>query len=372
MPNVLRKYKCNPADIRNRIRTAMLDSTDWVQIGGAQASTTLSAQWGAYGSGVIAVTSSTNFLAGQKVILVTGSSTRMYTIKTVDSATQITVDLTGINNDVTWPAGTTIANTAGYLLKSTTTRGAQMVIDLFAGLDMNHALRVDVYRTHDGTTGVDRVSRILNWVATSYATATDPVHVVVSAGKEHVWIRLEGSRWGEATSTNYNGSIGGLFLGDLVPYFGTDTVPAVVLAAAVGDMASGGGNTGVCYVSRNAANNASWVGADMLSLSRPTGGASANQFSETAVSPTTLAMDGNHYLWPYVVVEHTAGLRGRVGQLLHVGSSSEQSVSPNPSSTGERYTVGGVVFESMVGTRNGVFPWGSSNGARGPVVAVPA
>lgn len=199
-------------------------------------------------------------------------------------------------------------------VKATTTRGAQMVVDFADVAATAVRMQLGLYRTHDGTTGVDKAIRYLTVRSTGGAT-TDPWHVVVSASKEHLYVSVEGPRSGEPNPVATDGSLRQLFfLGDLLPYFATDAVPAVVCVGQ--SNSSSGSNVTNCWVSRNAVNTASWVSAYLGSVCAPISSISAGANRENL--PNQAAADSNCYLWPYVVVENTAGLRGRLANTFFV------------------------------------------------------
>jgi len=238
---------------------------------------------------------------------------------------------------------------------------------------------LDVFRYR--TAGLaDKITRYLPWRgSTSGGATSNTVHWTVSAGKEHLFVSIEGPRQGEPgyniSSTPCRGS---LFLGDIVPYFGADTVAAVVCVSHAAGLGSSDVTVG-CNVSRNAANNASWVTGKLLTLAVPI------LYSSTLAVGSVQRIasgDGKTYLWPYVVVEDTAGLRGRIGKAFYAGMGYDGSASgvdpiPSPYSrvtySGETYMVlmanalagvSGYTFNAFGGDANG----GSGSG---PIVAVP-
>src|SRR4051812_49534066 len=78
-------------------------------------------------------------------------------------------------------ASTDWSNPAGDRVVCTTTRGASMVVDLADAAATSFKLQFGIYRT----TGLaDKIIRYLLW-ASSGGTTSDPLHCVVSAGKEH-------------------------------------------------------------------------------------------------------------------------------------------------------------------------------------------
>lgn len=231
------------------------------------------------------------------------------------------------------------ANITGQVVKATTTRGAQMVVDLADAAATAMRAQLGVYRTHDGSTGVDKVTRYVSWRDSGGATS-DPLHVRVSAGKEHLYIDIEGPRPGEANAVDSNnGSQRQCFyIGDLVPYFGGDTIAAV---AMFGPTNQGNFSGYTWHVSRNQGNNASWVPANAISLQIPT---SANQsvFPMNSVNPLA-AGDGKLYMWPYVIVEQADGLRGRINKAFMCGVTTSSAGEAAPALYSKR-TYGGDTY----------------------------
>lgn len=205
-----------------------------------------------------------------------------------------------------------ISGGTGNVLSATTVRGAQMAIDLSDAAATTRTLQVGVYRTYASSAGTDKLIRFVNYRNVTVGATTDPVHVTVSAGPDHLFFVLEGPRAGEPNPDSAAGSARQcLFLGDLVPYFSGDS-PTVVLLASIAALTQ---NTDTVWVSRNRANNASWVPARLATLTFPNVNIVTPWFSQQRATQA----DGNTYLWPYVVIEDTAGLRGRIAKAFYAG-----------------------------------------------------
>lgn len=205
------------------------------------------------------------------------------------------------------------ANPAGQRVVCTTTRGADMVVDLADAAATAVALQCGVYRT---AALADKIVRYLQWRAGGGGATTDPLHCTVSAGKEHLFILIEGPRLGEANPVGSGSYRALLFLCDLVPYFASDTVPAVVCGGNSAASFPSGVSAFFVAVSRNAANTSSWVQAVLETLSPPRGilqtnGARANGQSLTAA--------GGYIARPWVVFEDAAGMRGRLAPFFYLG-----------------------------------------------------
>lgn len=250
------------------------------------------------------------------------------------------------------------SNPASQRVVAQTTRGADMVVDLADAAATAIRMTLGVYRT----TGLsDKINRYLSWRASGGATS-DPLHVMVSAGKEHLFISINGPHTGEANAEAIPARCG-FFIGDMAPYLASDSVAAVVVA---GDATTSLTSTTTAAVSRNAANNASWVTARLATLAY----SNADSASTQPLLPVTVAADGNTYVWPYVVFESTAGIRGRITEAFFVGWSGMAVSGPGELS---RLSLGGnpyiVVRPVWEGNRN--FPFGVFTAANALLVAIP-
>lgn len=267
------------------------------------------------------------------------------------TAANLAVDLrTAILNSADWSQ----PNAAGLpnLVKATTTGGAQMVVQLDDAAVTSKQMQLGVYRQHDGTTGVDKIVRYLVWRNSVTGTTTDPLHVTVSAGKDHLYFSVEGPYSGEANPESITvGSMrGAFFLGAISPYFAADTVPAV---CCVGVEVSSSTTSLLASVSRNQANNASWVPARLLSLQVPSGSVTNNSSDSRVNAVQRSASDGATYLWPYVVVENVAGLRGRLTKCHFAGFNIDgvDSVADPVPAVFSRLSYGGDTYTLVAPTK---------------------
>lgn len=275
------------------------------------------------------------------------------------------------------------ANITGQIVKATTTRGAQMVIDLNDAAPDNVRAQFGVYRTHNGTTGTDKVVRYITYKQGGGASS-EPLHCQVAAWKEGIFIAIEGPRGGEAQADD---STWGSFkqcivLCDIVPYFGGDTIPAV---ACIGHVTQNRqDSTGYLTVSRNQLDTGSNVPARLASLSPPV--APTSSFNITSALQPVAKGDGNYYLWPYVVVEVTDGIRGRLNMLFFAGfdKTAVQTVAPEPNPmAGQVVTYGGNTYrlvcavKGLRGNASTNNPLGATENSSdatqyaGPIIAVP-
>jgi hypothetical protein len=215
------------------------------------------------------------------------------------------------------------SNITANIVKATTTRGAEMVLDLNKAAPVNNYATVAFWRTHNGSSGTDEITRYLHWKYTSGGTTSNTLHCMVSASKEHLILQVEGPY---STETNTDNVESGskrntLVMADIVPYHGGDTQASVFAWASnsTGSTASAGNTYGM--VSRNQANSASWVTTTLCVVQTPVnhdvGLGQAHTLQHVAKG------DGKTYLFPYVVVENTDGLRGRLANMFWAGWSRQ-------------------------------------------------
>jgi hypothetical protein len=268
------------------------------------------------------------------------------------------------------------ANPTGQRVVCTTTRGADMVVDLADAAATSAALQVGVYRT---AALADKLVRYLQWRGSGSGATTDPLHCTVSAGKEHLFILIEGPRVGEANPI-LNGSYRALlFLCDLVPYFASDTAPMVVCGGNSSNTTPNSTSAFFVHVSRNAANNSSWVQATLETLSPPRGILSTNGVRANGQSLTAA---GIYIARPWVVFEDVAGMRGRLAPFYYLGFNFTIISGDLPVPALLKLTIGAVNYitvatnQSPLASQTSASPFGwtysNTDGAyASPIVAVP-
>jgi len=207
------------------------------------------------------------------------------------------------------------------VLKATTTRGADMIVDLMDThiTPLASNLNLAAWKAHTGAVngGTGRNQRYAYWRASAAPAATNIVHCIVSVSKEHLFISLEGPRYNEtgAESATLGSSRNYFAIGDVVPYFGGDTVPVV---CSIGKSVTGAtGNFPqdlFVNVSQNAGATANWPQARLMTLANP-----ANGIAGSMNFTRQTAGDGNWYLSPYVVMEDINGERGRLAPFHFAG-----------------------------------------------------
>lgn len=340
-------YDTTAGLVVEQLKQKILASSDWahLQLSTGTQNTTLAAS---ASPGAVSISTTATIPSGSYVVIGNGAANPEVRLTTgVSGSGPYTVTFaTALVG--TYSNGAAVG--VGTYVKGTTTRGAQMVVDLADAAPTTNRLQLGIYRTHDGTTAVDKVTRYLSFNSVTPATST-PVHCVVSAGKEHLYFKVAGPYTSEAGFENsgWGSPSQAFFLCDVIPYHAGDTVPAVVLGAH--NSAANADQTYTCWVSRNQNNNASWVQGYLLTLSGPP--RIANQ--PYMVNPQPLSYgDNKYYVWPYVVVEVTNGLRGRASSFFFAGNTYAATggeVAPTP---GTRLTYSGAGYTLHDGSRTGV------------------
>lgn len=375
MPTTYTEFDTTAAGLIAALKSAILANSAWSAIDITPVSTTNTVATSSSGS-TVTLTSAAGFVAGQWITANPGA-TEVY--RQVTSVSGNVVTISG-----TWGAvyaiGTTF-RTRNNIVKATTDRGADMIVDL-EGADTNNGwLGLAVYRQWTGTVPgghVDPDLYSIYYRATS-STSAIPVHAIVSASKNHLFISLEGPRAYELnpTSTTY-GSVRNYFaISDLVPYHVADTVPAVVTAGTYNlnnpTVLQGAFRAAI---SRDTTNTLSWQAARLASLDWPT-----VVTTDVLTMPRTCTIDGKTYLFPYVVFSMAEGLRGRLKHFFYAGTSAPTYAADLPEPVGTKVTYDGVVYKLLAvnkgdNTNAAYGPFGAAgNGStsitRSVVVAVP-
>jgi len=217
-----------------------------------------------------------------------------------------------------------------------------MVVDLADAAATATKLQFGVYRT---AALADKIIRYLQWRSTGGAT-TDTLHCIVSAGKEHLFITVEGPRAGEVNpfDANYGSHRPAFFLCDLLPYFTADTVPAVVCGGPTNAGVPSSASAVTVHVSRNAANAASWVPALLETLQAGRGAPSQTpaRYGGQSLSASALVVR------PYVVFEDAAGMRGRLSSIFNMGWNAAAGSGDVAAQTFSRITVGSATYVGLV------------------------
>jgi len=231
------------------------------------------------------------------------------------------------------------SNITANIVKATTTRGAQMVLDLNKSAPVNNYATVAFWRTHNGSTGTDEITRYLHWKYTSGGTTSNTLHCLVSASKEHLILQVEGPYGGETNTDQVESGSkrNTLVIADIVPYHGGDTIPAVVSYALNNTNQANVTGNGFLPVSRNQADSAAWVPATLATLCTPVTQDTGSSSTPAMVQHVAKG-DGKTYLFPFVVIENQDGLRGRLNNMYWAGWS-RSAVSQEGSGLTEGSTV---------------------------------
>jgi hypothetical protein len=272
--------------------------------------------------------------------------------------------------------------------KATTTRGADMVVDLNASALTSNRLNLNFYTSYDGTTlgTIIPSTRYMHFKEAATGTlATNVFYVIVSASKEHLFISIEGPRAGEtaADSALYGSIRQYMFMSDLVPYFDSGVDPTPTVAAYATYQTTYG--PGVPHnfkvaLSKSKSGSLFWMPGSMLTLEWP----STSQGAQ--VTQNRLGLDGNLFLAPYVVADDAEGVRGRLARFFYAGASyGPNDAVAAPAQHGDFVTYDSIKYKILnVGRSSGsgnsqqwgAFGAANNNGSGltmlyGPLVAVP-
>jgi len=267
------------------------------------------------------------------------------------------------------------------ILKCTTTRGADMILDLSEAAVINTGFQMAVWRAHDGTTGTDKVQRWLYPKASAFTATNHVVHCIVSASKEHLFISVEGPRPTEpgATSAVVGSQRNYFFFDDVVPYHASDTTPIVYAGGmmAASGAASVANNSHQGNFSRNFSGLGAWSVAKTLTLDFPSVAS-----TETVQINRESAADGKYYFSPYVCYGDESGIRGRLASFFHVGFTYSDTPEIATPPVGKKVLYDGKWYKLLAVTKGdgSSLTWSQFGSAgnnavttffRSPVVAVP-
>lgn len=376
MALIYSEFDTTIGDLTVALRNAVLASSDWTKLNTSTAIASTSASAAAAATS-LTFTSTAGFSVGQSVRIGSGS-TAEYKNLTGVTGTTITFTSQALINAV--PSGTAVYPLS-EILKSTTTRGADMIVDLGDSSVHMVALGLAVWGAHDGTTGTDRSSRWL-YHRTTAATATNTVlHCIVSASKDHLFISVEGPRANETGASNATvGSVRNyFFMDDVVPYHAADTIPVVFAGGmtAANVVASAANNSHQGNFSRNFANNSAWSIAKLLTLDFP-----SISSTETIQVTRQTSADGKYYLAPYVTFGDESGIRGRLANFFMAGYNFSDTPEIATPPIGNKITYGGKTFKLLAVSKSdgASVSWGQFGSAvnssaatfyKSPIVAVP-
>lgn len=377
MTLVFTEFETTPADFYTSVRNALVAGGDWADISPTPLTFTYTSAT-ATNNANFAVSSTAGLVVGQVIVAEPGTAREeRRTINTVTSGTAGTVNS---NWSFVHASGSTFV-TESLVLQATTSRGVKMIVDLRANPSSNHYMAGSFYRDFGASVSswTDRSDWWLYWKASS-GTAAMPLHVTLSASTEHLFLAVEGPRAHEASpvSTQYGSGRQYIFMCDLVPYHAGDTVAAIVAGAPTNLNAatpSYTNNSHQVVISRNAANNTSWATGRLGTIAFATA-------ANTDMYPLqrNCTIDGNTYLWPYVVVDNNEGPRGRLALLYNAGLTDVTYPGDYPDPVATQVTYAGRTFKLFAinkgdGTNNAWGPLGAATQGtavrRSVVVAIP-
>lgn len=247
------------------------------------------------------------------------------------------------------PIGTSIY-WGNEVYKATTVRGANMVVDLTYDTPNLARLAMATYGgwtaptgTTAGTVSMGTAPKWL-YMRAQAGGLSNPVHVVISSSKDHLYINVEGPRGSEPGSNNgaYGSTREYFFIADLVPYSTSDTTPVVVSGARIQDTPYSDWSYGnyVCTVSQSLNGLQYWVPAKLLSLQFMAG-----NYANTIGAQRYTTADDEFYLAPLVVAADDAGFRGRLNNLYIAGFNFADNPEGVYPMAGARVQYNGIEYE---------------------------
>lgn len=247
------------------------------------------------------------------------------------------------------PVGTSIY-WGNEVYKTTTVRGSNMIVDLTYDNPNLARLAMATYGGWTAPTGTTAgvsslgVAPKFIYMRAQAGALANPVHVIISSSKDHLYINVEGPR-GSESGTN-NGAYGStreyFFIADLVPYSTSDTTPVVVSGGRIQDTPNSDWSYGshICTVSQSLNGLQYWVQAKLVSLQFLAG----NYGNTIGVQRYTTA-DDEFYLAPLVVAADDCGFRGRLNNLYIAGFNFADNADGVYPMVGARVTYDGIEYE---------------------------
>ena len=229
MATIYQEFDSTVQNIIPDLLTKILTSSDWSRVSNASALFTTSGVMAVGATSVphaLGAASAAGIGIGSTIRLgAEGAADAEYRQVTAASATTLTIPAT----TYTHPSGSNVylGNT---VVKAVTAGGADMICDLSpVNNTAGYYITIGHYQSYaSGVIGA-AVSRFLHW-RLSGGARSDVIHVIVSAGKEHLFVSVEGPRPGETNpvSVSYGSPRTYMFMSSLTPYHSSDTTPVVV------------------------------------------------------------------------------------------------------------------------------------------------
>jgi hypothetical protein len=371
------EFDTTPAGLIAALKAAILGNSHWSDQGVVAVTTTSTGATTAAGT-TVALTSAAGFTVGAYLTAGVGTANENSYLITAVAGNVVTVS--GIWGFI-FPSGNTF-KTRNTVLKSTSDRGADLIVDLEGGATSQNlnSINLSVYRQYTGTAPGGQTDAKSYWLTykVSSGIAAMPIHVTLSVGKNHLFVSVEGPRANETSTQNTTyGSVKNYFaICDLIPYHAADTVPAAIgIGVSSSSPPAVTNNAHQVHISRDAANTVSWAPGRLGTLDWPTLGT-----TDVVTLNRTCTIDGKTYLFPYVVASETEGLRGRLSAFFYCGTTAPTTVTDFPESVGSKVTYDGIVYKLLAVNKgdNANVAWGpfgtsanSVNVTRSIVVAVP-
>lgn len=270
------------------------------------------------------------------------------------------------------------SNPSGDIVQATTTRGANLAINLSKAAATNYKATFEIYRT--GTSG-DPTTRYLNYTNAG-SSSSAVLHCTLSVWKEGLYLYVQGPSPGETGVDNATyGSIGSSFaLVDIVPYHAGDTEETVCLVGST-DSGNGGSQQNYCHVGRNVDATRTWDSAYLASVGRVTAQYDSSNIGSGRHLQAYCSTDDKVYLYPYLVVENRDGLRGRLNDIYFAGWSSQNYIYETGLALGQEVSYDSKTFVLVPACRGSyttlnfnafgsVYNYYSNGNANTPMVAV--
>lgn len=367
------------------IKDFILTNSDWTYLGDPNSIGTLVSPLAAGATSITFSATPVGLDVGSVVRIGTyASNVFEYRVLTAVTSTVITWSSPLLNS---YAAATPIY-WGNEVLRTTTSRGANIIFDLTGSADVN-TMRLPIKvlggwsapsGTIPGISTGGSVPKYLYWKRTA-GSLTNVVHCTVSISKEHVFIMIEGPRGSEvgAQNSSYGSQRNYFFIADLVPYSASDSISAVVTGGTPTDTndSSIANRNFVVNISKSITGTKNWVEGKLLTLQVPNVGT-----SDTVGVQRFSTIEDEFYFAPYVVSSDEAGFRGRLNNIYNAGLNGEDNPEGMIPSVGAELTYAGgtyiltAVNKSDATSRN----WGplgmvgndsSTSFWKSPIVAIP-
>lgn len=367
------------------IKNFILTNSDWTYLGDPNPIGSLSSPV-AVGATSITFTAVPAGLSVGSVIRIGTYASNVFEYRVLTSVTETTIEWSSplLNS---YPTSTSLY-WGNEVLRTTTSRGANIIFDLTGGADGSNArLPIKVLGGWSAPSGIlpgavsnGSVPKYLFW-RRSGGGFNNVVHCTISVSKEHVFIMVEGPRGSEtgAQNSSYGSQRNYFFIVDMVPYSTSDSVAAVVAGGTPIDSndASVANRNFVVNISKSIEGTKNWVEGKLLTLQVPNVGT-----SDTVGVQRFSTIEDEFYFAPYVVSSDEAGFRGRLNNIYNAGLNGADNPEGMYSSVGAELTYGGgtyiltAVNKSDATSRN----WGplgmvgndsSTSFWKSPIVAIP-